>query len=277
MPSPRSEALRRGALLAVAVLPAACAGRPPSPAVRIAAAVAGTSRAPPFAQSGFAPFSRVDAVAIALREWRLFGGVVDDDPPGSRPEMSPEAKPERMPGLWQRVGEYWWLGQDADRAEAGWTGRHDERGGAYDAERDADFAWSAAFISYVMRIAGAAGRFPYAAAHHIYIDVARVGGAALTAERLDGYAPVAGDLICLSRTKRPLRFDDLPAGPFPSHCDIVVGRDAAGLSVIGGNVADAVALKHVPVAADGRMTDPTGAVLDSRYPWFVALRVLYER
>ena len=43
----------------------------------------------------------------------LFGQPVDDDPPGTRPELG-EDKPERLPGLWQRVGEYWWLGQDAD-------------------------------------------------------------------------------------------------------------------------------------------------------------------
>ena len=32
-----------------------------------------------------------------------------------------------------------------------------------------------------------------------------------------------GDLICLGRgSARDLRYDDLPAGQFPGHCDIVV-------------------------------------------------------
>jgi len=36
-------------------------------------------------------------------------------------------------------------------------------------------------------------------------------------------------------------------------------------------------MKHVPVAPDGRMVGPTGAVIDTDYPWFVTLRVAYQR
>ena len=46
------------------------------------------------------------------------------------------------------------------------------------------------------------------------------------------------------------------------------------ISVIGGNVDDAVTLKHVPVTPAGRLARPNGAVLDSRYPWMVVLRLL---
>src|SRR5690348_16789976 len=80
---------------------------------------------PDFARKPFEPFSRTDAVAIAIREWRLWGQPVDDDPPGTRPPLPPELKPEREPGLWERVGEYWWLSQDANRNESAWTGKHD--------------------------------------------------------------------------------------------------------------------------------------------------------
>ena len=48
------------------------------------------------------------------------------------------------------------------------------------------------------------------------------------------------------------------------------------LSVIGGNVDDAVALTHVPVTAGGLLANPDGTILDTRYPWFVVLRVLYD-
>ena len=47
--------------------------------------------------------------------------------------------------------------------------------------------------------------------------------------------------------------------------------------MIGGNVDNAVAMKHVPVAPDGRMVGPAGAVIDTDYPWFVVLRVAYQR
>ena len=61
------------------------------------------------------------------------------------------------------------------------------------------------------------------------------------------------------------------------HCDIVVARDKNALSVVGGNVDHAVTMKHVPVTADGRLADPGESVLDTRYPWFVVLRVTYDR
>jgi len=36
-------------------------------------------------------------------------------------------------------------------------------------------------------------------------------------------------------------------------------------------------MKHVPVTTDGLLADPGDRVLDARYPWFVVLRVLYDR
>ena len=40
-------------------------------------------------------------------------------------------------------------------------------------ENDAQFAWSAAFVSYVMRTAAAAGAFPYSPDHAVYINAAK--------------------------------------------------------------------------------------------------------
>ncbi len=238
---------------------------------------------PDFARKPYAPFTREAVVAIARREWRMFGELVDDDPPNTRPPLAPEDKPEREEGLWQRVGEYWWLGIDADRRQTAWTGKHDEFGVEFPASIDGRFAWSAAFVSYVMRIAGAGATFPYSPTHADYINVAKqqadgqTQGWAVTAERLESYAPVPGDLICQGRGgAAKLRYDDLPTGAlFPGHCDIVVAAAPGMLSVIGGNVDDAVTMKHVPVTPDGRLADPDGTVLDTRYPWLTALRVTY--
>ena len=237
---------------------------------------------PPFAKLPYEPFARDAAIAIALREWRLFGSPVlpetATDATASDMAAAPEPKPERAEGLWQRVGEYWWLGLDAAEPERAWTGKHDATGRVFPPEDDARFAWSAAFISYVMRIAGAGARFPYAAAHAHYINAARRGNPVLAAERLTDYAPVPGDLICYGRgAARGIRFDDLPAALFPSHCDIVVARDAGGLSAIGGNTADAVTLKHVATTPDGHLAGADGVPLDDRFAWFVALRVRYDR
>jgi Uncharacterized protein conserved in bacteria (DUF2272) len=244
--------------------------------------VAEAGHSPPFARVPYEAFTRADAVAIAEQEWRLFGQRVDDDPPGAHPE-GPNEKPERFPGFWERIGEYWWLGQDANHRESAWTGMHDESGQEFDDGRDDYFAWSAAFISYVMRTAGAGARFPYAPSHYVYINIARemtlgrTSGWAVTAERPDAYAPMLGDLICFSRTKRPLTYEKLPVRHFTAHCDIVVARDKAQISVIGGNVDHAVTMKHVPVTDDGRLADPGDRVLDERYPWLVVLRIQYDR
>jgi hypothetical protein len=262
----------RCVLSAIVVLLSACAAPRAPPDAHV----------PPFARIPYEPISRDAVAAIALREWRMFGSRVDDDPPGSYRPAAPEDKAERQQGLWQRVGEYWWMGMNAGAPEAAWTGRHDANGTVFPASADAQYAWSAGFVSYVMRIAGAGARFPYSASHSDYIDIAKqmalgqTTGWLISAERPEAYAPIPGDLICIGRgSARDLRYDDLPAGHFPGHCDIVVEDAVAGLiAVVGGNVDDAVILKHVPVTADGRLATPDGQVLDPRYRWMVVLRLV---
>jgi Uncharacterized protein conserved in bacteria (DUF2272) len=236
------------------------------------------SHIPPFARVPYEAFSRASVVAIALREWRLFGSPVNDDDAKSPNPL----KPEREPGLWQRVGEYWWLGLNRDAPEVGWTGKHDGNGHVFPPDDDGDYAWSAAFVSYVMRIAGAGKAFPYAADHAFYINAAKrmtLGsehGWLVTAERPEAYAPVPGDLICHGRGRAAsLKYDDLPTAElFPSHCDIVVDTAHPGtIGVIGGNIADAVTMQSIPVTTDGRLARPDGSILDQERNWMAVLRV----
>ncbi len=277
----------RPTLAALLLLPlAACGGPRPPPRAAVATARPGgypvnpaDAHVPDFARLPYEGFLREDAIAIALREWRLFGDRVDDDPPGTHPPPLPEDKPERMPGLWERVGEYWWLSQDAGTRYSLWTGKHDEYGQAFPAGTDGNYAWSAAFISYIMRIDGAGPKFPYAISHSVYINAAREGGYAITARRPEEYAAVPGDLICEARGRAgALTFDDLPTVEnFPGHCDIVVAAVPGQLTVVGGNVDDAVTMKHVPTTQDGKLATPDGTILDGRYPWFVVIQVNYDR
>ncbi len=250
-----------------------------------ACARAPNAHVPPFARVPYQPITRRSIVAIALREWRLWGEPVDDAPPGTLPPQAPEDMPERMPGMWERVGEYWWLGMNAGTPESRWTGKHDAAGQVFPAAVNGTYAWSAAFVSYVMRIAGAGSRFPYSDAHATYIDIAkdmaehRAHGWLVVAERPDAYAPHRGDLICLGRDwASGITYDQLPAERFPGHCDFVVANAQPSaippeISVVGGNVDNAVTMKHVPVTADGRLAGPDGVVLDTRYPWMVVLQV----
>jgi hypothetical protein len=228
---------------------------------------------PPFARLPYERFSREAAVQIAYREWRAFG----------QPVVYPNTRlpfdNERAQGLWQRVGEYWWLGLPMGSSpDQNYTGRHDQNGAPIEVGKDGNYAWSAAFIGYVMRMAGAQRRFVYSPNHADYINAARQRSPslAISAERPEHYAPQRGDLICMWRGRQPVRFDDLPAGRFPSHCDIVVANRAGSLDVIGGNVDNSVSMKHVPVTADGRLANPDGRVVDPDHPWFVVIRVEYE-
>jgi hypothetical protein len=253
-------------MLALALMLAGCTRAPP--AEPIPAALPDDIHIPPFARRPYQPFSREAVVQIALREWRAFGGLV------VYPDTELDVDSERLEGLWQRVGEYWWLGLPMGAAEQGITGKHDENGVVFPPDADERFAWSAAFVSYVMRMAGAGERFPYSGIHADYINAARRNPAALVvaAEPPERYAPRRGDLICLWRGQK-LRFADLPAGRFTGHCDIVVATRPGVLDVVGGNVENSVALRHVPVAPDGRLVGPDGSTVDPDHPWFVVLRL----
>jgi hypothetical protein len=269
----RAATLRRRPLelVGLALLLALCACAS-GPSRGPAAGLPDDIHIPPFARWPYQPFSREAAVQIALREWRAFGQPV------VVPNTELPFDNERAEGLWQRVGEYWWLGLPMASEEQGFTGMHNQNGQIFPAAQDGNYAWSAAFVGYVMRMAGAGHRFPYSATHADYINAARQGapGLAIAAERPEVYAPRRGDLICMWRGRRPIRYDDLPTGRFPSHCDIVVTSRPGLLEVIGGNVDDSVSMKRIPTTADGRLVNPGGSVVDPDHPWFIVIRVNYD-
>jgi hypothetical protein len=256
---------------AALLLLAACA----APQVQ-APAVPDDVQVPPYARAPYQPFSRNAAVQIALREWRAFGSPIIA--PGE--ELPYDA--ERADGLWQRVGDYWWLGLPMGAALQGVTGRHDQSGQVFPAELNGNYAWSAVFIDYVMRMAGAGHRFPYSPLHADYINAAKQQALgqrrdlAITAEPPESYAPQPGDIVCMWRDSRPIHFTDLPTESFPSHCDIVVAARPGIIDGIGGNVANTVGMWHIPTTADGHLAAPDGTVVDAYHPWFVVLRVNYD-
>jgi hypothetical protein len=232
---------------------------------------------PPFASRPYEPFARADAVAIATDEWRLWGERVDDDGRAGY-EQTDATMGERQPGLWERVGEYWWEGLNPGEPDTRWTGKHDAAGHVFAVAVNGHYAWSAAFISYVMRIAGAGPNFPYAPDHATYINYAaqaargEVRNPLLIARDPKNYAPRLGDLVCFGRGRaRDISFAQLPTPDmFPAHCSIVTAVADHSVSVIGGNVEDAVALERL-------YTDDEGRLAGNRYNWFVILQVIYTR
>lgn len=229
------------------------------------------NHAPPFANVPYAPFSRSAAVAVAMDEWRLWGEHVDDTG-GAGYVQTGATMPERQQGLWQRVGEYWWEGMNAGDPTSRWTGKHDGAGRVFSVPANGDYAWSAAFISYVMRIAGAGKDFPYAADHATYIDAAvrHQAHGLLDAEDPAAYAPQLGDIVCFPRDwAGKLTFADLPTSySFPAHCGLVVDVAPGADTIIGGNVDDAVTMEHL-------QTNAAGELQGNRENWFVVLRVNY--
>jgi len=246
----RPRARRRwAAALMLALLPAACAAPPPAPP------------APPLP---YPPSARERMLRIALEEWREWGRIVVE--PGER--RPPAVPPEGVLLNFPRVLAYWRAVEPAEadgavarnRARYGAALLHPESAAGLWAEP----AWSAAFISYVMRGAGVDRReFPASAAHSFYLDglladAVRFPEAAPFVPRdWATYAPRPGDLLCADRSADPLpRWQDrlAEAGRFrPMHCDIVVAAPPGMVEAVGGNVADAVTLSRFPVDGAGRL------------------------
>lgn len=237
-------------------------------------AVAGCA-APPVVREApvaYPPSVRDRILRIAEAEWREWGGLIAGPglprlPPGA--EGSIEAFP--------RVLAYWRAVPDAEaeaavaRNRALWSA---QLAGQPGRGVWSDPAWSAAFVSYVMRTAGVDQReFHASAAHAFYLD-AILRDAAEFPDRAPfiphdpaARAPAPGDLICADRSSRPLASwrERLPeAGEFrPMHCDIVVRVSPGMAEAVGGNVADAVTVTRYATDPAGRLLPrpPGGAVI----------------
>ena len=187
---------------------------------------------------------------ISRREWEFFGKQTIRDGhivnPGHR---------ETEEGYWQKVGVFWKEGVNLPL-----TGK------------DTDEPWSAAFISYVMRKAGAGERFLYSEWHAHYIQRAMKAreeqdpNYGFWGYRLSERAPQLGDLVCYAR-EDGVDFDHLPP-VFKSHCDLVVAVRPREIDVIGGNVEDSVTLKTLA-------TDDKGMLIDKNNKWIAVLRNLF--
>lgn len=184
---------------------------------------------------------------IARREWEFFGRQTI----GKDGKVSHPGHKEADEGYWQRVGVYWRNG-----CYLPWTGK------------DTDEAWSAAFISYVMREAGLAELFYFSEWHAHYINQAIDGRAyrdnnlAFWGYRLSERAPQVGDMVGYRR-QEGVSFEDRPE-VYKSHCDLVVAVRPGEIDVIGGNVQDSVTLKTLQTDAEGKLIDPN-------QQWFVVM------
>ena len=151
---------------------------------------------------------------------------------------------------------------------------HDENGTEFDARREDFYAWSAAFISYLMKTAGIAeSEFAFSDSHSDYVQAALDTSAAEASGQPATHAfracdvattrPRAGDLLCATRASTAVttNFADLAGAmamrreagrAFPMHCDLVVQADEGGdgkIETIGGNVVNSVTLTRMALDA----------------------------
>ncbi|MFN9547782.1 MAG: DUF2272 domain-containing protein [Cyanobacteriota bacterium] len=183
-------------------------------------------------------------IEAALAEWSLFGQPTLQDG-----RLQRLGRKEGDPGQWQRVITYWREGLQnrtvTDRADV----------------TSLDHPWSAAFIAYVMKRAGAGDQFPYAASHSgsikeaIYNRQNSIAKAKLIGQRVSDYAPLPGDLLCATRSWATGRVTYANAGRFdffPSRCELVIRSSSSQIQAIGGDLFDAVTLHNIK-AVDGKL------------------------
>lgn len=179
--------------------------------------------------------------AIAIDEWHFFG----EQRYNRSGAIIHSGHKEGEEGWWQRVGVYWAK-----------IGRDDLDG------RDHDWPWSAAFISWVMRKAGAGERFSYSASHATYISNSirdRNQGntnALYWGYRLNERKPQVGDLVCWDRDPdKVVDYDHQYLGNYSSHTDIVVSVGIDEIEIVGGNVGNSVTRRPLVLTAEGFLAE----------------------
>lgn len=137
------------------------------------------------------------------------------------------------------------------------------------------WAWSAVFISWVLRQAGLNERqFLTGQSHSMYVVDARDGILPAPAFRLEPLPamPRPGDILCAGRgrDKYLTGVDEIGFGTTPMHCDIVVEIDATArvVKTIGGNLQQSVSMELVELGDSGRVDGFT----NSHAPWLVLMR-----
>ncbi|WP_439671081.1 DUF2272 domain-containing protein [Cupriavidus necator] len=137
------------------------------------------------------------------------------------------------------------------------------------------WAWSAVFISWVLRKAGLDERqFLTGQSHSMYVVDARDGILPRPAFHIEPVPamPRPGDIICAGRGRDRYLEDiaEIGFGTTPMHCDIVVGVDPATRVVraIGGNVQQSVSMEEIELGDSGRLD----GVTNSHMPWLLVMR-----
>lgn len=114
--------------------------------------------------------------------------------------------------------------------------------------------WSATFISYLMKKAGAKNDFNYNLSHSAYIREAVLNRKANNSKKFKAYMPNevninVGDLVCYPR-QSGVSYNS--TGNYASHCDLIISVDNNTAVGVGGNVSNSVS-KSVYALKNGKI------------------------
>lgn len=218
---------------------------------------------------------RDDLVERAKSEWKWFGNdegrqdhFVGPDGKTTKHKKSgghANARKETVEPYSSRVADYWLAIPTKDYKRL--VKLYAKSKGKLDGT--VNIAWSAAFISYCMQLAGAGSSFPYAPGHATWMIKSiknRTDGklkAALVGYKPGEIALEPGDLIGRPRVAGVTYENAVAAGWFESHSDIVVEIDRAKkvAHVIGGNVGQTASKSEVKTTGDGKLRDSGGWIV----------------
>jgi hypothetical protein len=107
-------------------------------------------------------------------------------------------------------------------------------------------AWSSAFISYLMKMAGAGDDFKYSQSHSQYIAQAVKNRKENNDKKFKAYKPnevdvKVGDLVCYPR-QSGVTYDS--GAGYKSHCDLIISINGDVAVGVGGNVSNSVSKKN---------------------------------
>jgi hypothetical protein len=127
-------------------------------------------------------------------------------------------------------------------------------------------AWSAAFISYLMRMAGAGDKFKYSQRHSEYIQASKQNRKnnikTFQGFRKNEQPVTVGDLICYPR-QEGITYDT--GGNYYAHCDIVTDIKPGTAVTVGGNVSDTVKNTNYKLDTDNKVITEKVHVIIKNY------------
>ncbi len=186
----------------------------------------------------------------------------EDPPTPPAPHVTPSPFALRLASIAKAQHDRFHLVNEADPQLCGqirrWTV---EIGGAFVSCTSNDHPWSAVFVSWCVKEAGAtSAEFRFSKQHSVFVQKAIQNGLNNTGVfrgmEITAHAPNVGDIIQANRGGTTFNFDFARRNAsYPSHSVIVtgIGQDAQGrfAMVIGGNESDSIRETRVALTPQG--------------------------